>query len=58
MLTNSTLSKSSGKTYLDINDIEQRTLVASRLGVSEDRLRRAVRLVGSRITTLASYLER
>ncbi|NEU10840.1 DUF3606 domain-containing protein [Methylobacterium sp. BTF04] len=52
------LTKQAGKTHLDINDIEQRTTVATRLGVSEDRLRKAVRLVGSRISTLTSYLER
>ncbi|WP_246732856.1 DUF3606 domain-containing protein [Methylobacterium sp. BTF04] len=58
MLMNSMLTKQAGKTHLDINDIEQRTTVATRLGVSEDRLRKAVRLVGSRISTLTSYLER
>jgi hypothetical protein len=58
MLMNSSLTKQPGKTHLDINDIEQRASVATRLGVSEDRLRKAVRLVGSRISTLTSYLER
>jgi hypothetical protein len=52
------LASQSGKTHLDIYDSQQRSTMASRLGVSEDRLKRAVRLVGSRITTLKSYLER
>lgn len=58
MLTNSTCSKPAGKTHLDIHDMEQRSMTASRLGVSEDRLRKAVRIVGTRISTLASYFER
>ncbi len=58
MLTNSTFSKPAGKTHLDIHDLEQRSTMASRLGVSEDRLRKAVRIVGTRISTLASYFER
>jgi len=57
MLTDSLDSKT-GKTHIDIYDSQQRSTIASRLGVSEDRLKRAVRLVGTRITTLKSYLER
>lgn len=30
---------------------------AARMGVSEGKLRKAIRLVGSRITTLSSYLK-
>ncbi|WP_264045820.1 DUF3606 domain-containing protein [Methylobacterium flocculans] len=52
------LDPKAGKTHLDIYDSQQRSTMASRLGVSEDRLKRAVRLVGSRISTLRSYLER
>ncbi|MCJ2034339.1 DUF3606 domain-containing protein [Methylobacterium sp. J-068] len=57
MLTDSLDSKT-GKTHLDIYDSQQRSMMASRLGVTEDRLKRAVRLVGTRISTLKSYLER
>lgn len=57
MLTDS-LDPKSGKTHIDIYDSQQRSLMASRFGVSEDRLKRAVRLVGTRISTLKSYLER
>ncbi|MCK2055744.1 MULTISPECIES: DUF3606 domain-containing protein [unclassified Methylobacterium] len=52
------LDTNTGKTHLDIYDSQQRSSIASRLGVSEDRLKRAVRLVGNRISTLKSYLER
>lgn len=58
MLTNSTCSKPTVKAHLDIHDIAQRSDMASRFGVSEDRLRKAVRIVGTRISTLASYFER
>lgn len=57
MLTDSIDSKTE-KSHLDIFDSQQRTAMATRLGVSEDRLKRAVRLVGNRISTLKSYLER
>ena len=57
MLTDQ-LDTKTGKTHLDIYDSQERTSMASRLGVSEDRLKRAVRLVGTRISTLKSYLER
>ncbi|POR41777.1 DUF3606 domain-containing protein [Methylobacterium sp. V23] len=52
------LDTNAGKTHLDIFDTQQRSAMATRLGVSEDRLKRAVRLVGNRISTLKSYLER
>ncbi|WP_082487900.1 MULTISPECIES: DUF3606 domain-containing protein [unclassified Methylobacterium] len=52
------LDTTTGKTHLDIFDTQQRSAMATRLGVSEDRLKRAVRLVGNRISTLKSYLER
>lgn len=57
MLTDS-LDPKSGKTHIDIYDSQQRSQMASRFGVSEDRLKRAVRLVGTRISTLKSYLQR
>ena len=57
MLTDS-LDPKSSKTHIDIYDSQQRSQMASRFGVSEDRLKRAVRLVGTRISTLKSYLER
>jgi hypothetical protein len=30
---------------------------ATRMGVSEEKLRKAIRMVGSRVTTLSSYLK-
>jgi hypothetical protein len=57
MLSDS-LDTKAGKIHLDIYDSQQRSSMASRFGVSEDRLKRAVRLVGTRISTLKSYLER
>lgn len=46
------------KTHLDIYDTHARSSFAASLGVSEDRLRRAVHLVGSRISTLTSYFQK
>jgi hypothetical protein len=44
-------------THLNIWDQTEREGFAARMGVSEERLRKAVRMVGSRITTLSSYLK-
>jgi hypothetical protein len=49
---------SARKTHLDIYDTHARSTFAATLGVSEDRLRRAVHLVGSRISTLTSYFQK
>ncbi|KQP32098.1 hypothetical protein ASF25_04060 [Methylobacterium sp. Leaf100] len=46
------------KTHLDIYDTQARSIMATRLGVSEDRLRKAVHIVGSRISTLTSYFHK
>ena len=45
------------RTHLDIADREQCTEFATRMGVSDEKLRKAVRMVGSRLTTLTSYLK-
>ncbi|WP_342110006.1 DUF3606 domain-containing protein [Methylobacterium sp. SI9] len=47
-----------GKTHIDIYDRATREVWAQRFGVTEDRLRKAVTMVGSRITSVAAYLER
>lgn len=44
-------------THLNIGDREEREEFAARMGIDEGRLRKAVRMVGSRITTLSSYLK-
>lgn len=44
-------------THLNIWDRIEREEFAARMGVSEEKLRKAVRMVGSRITTLSSYLK-
>ncbi|GJD57683.1 DUF3606 domain-containing protein [Methylobacterium dankookense] len=44
-------------THLNIWDRVEREAFAARMGVSEDKLRKAVQMVGSRITTLSSYLK-
>ncbi|CAO4164897.1 DUF3606 domain-containing protein [Methylorubrum extorquens] len=44
-------------THLNVWDQTERAGFAARMGVSEGRLRKAVRLVGSRISTLSSYLK-
>jgi hypothetical protein len=47
-----------GKTHIDIYDRAAREAWAQRFGVSEERLRKAVTMVGSRITSVAAYLDR
>ena len=44
------------KAHIDVFDREAREHWALHFGVTEDRLRKAVRLVGSRVTTIAAYL--
>ena len=46
------------KTHIDIYDRAMREAWAQRFGVSEVRLRKAVTLVGSRITSVAAYLDK
>lgn len=45
------------QTHIDLYDRAAREAWAHRFGVSEDRLRKAVRMVGSRATTVAAYLD-
>jgi hypothetical protein len=47
-----------GKTHIDIYDRAIREQWAQRFGVSEVRLRKAVTMVGSRITSVAAYLDK
>jgi hypothetical protein len=48
---------SSEPTHLLLWDRPAREEFAARLGVSDEKLRKAIRMVGSRITTLTSYLK-
>ncbi|MCJ2051812.1 DUF3606 domain-containing protein [Methylobacterium sp. J-070] len=43
-------------THIDISDRGARDLWMKRFGVTEERLPKAVRMVGSRITTVTDYL--
>jgi hypothetical protein len=43
-------------THIDISDRGARDLWTKRFGVTEERLRKAVRMVGSRVTTVTDYL--
>ena len=45
------------RTHLDIWDRVARGAFAARMGVSDEKLRKAIWMVGSRITTLSSYLK-
>ena len=47
-----------GKTHIAIFDRATREEWAQRFGVSEERLRKAVTMVGSRITSVAAYLDK
>ena len=42
-------------THIDISDRGVRDVWMKRFGVTEERLRKAVRMVGSRITTVTDY---
>ncbi|MEH3061515.1 MAG: DUF3606 domain-containing protein [Methylobacterium radiotolerans] len=42
--------------HIDVFDRAAREHWASRFGVTEERLRKAVRMVGSRVTSVAAYL--
>lgn len=44
------------KAHIDVFDRAAREHWALRFGVTEDRLRKAVRMVGSRATSVAAYL--
>ncbi|MCJ2115068.1 DUF3606 domain-containing protein [Methylobacterium sp. J-001] len=46
------------RTHLDIHDRSSRESYARLFGVSEEQLRKAVRLVGSRVSTLRGHLRR
>ena len=46
------------KTHIDIYDRSIREEWAQRFGVSQERLRKAVTLVGNRITSVAAYLDK
>ncbi|MBE7245016.1 MAG: DUF3606 domain-containing protein [Actinomycetospora chiangmaiensis] len=46
------------KTHIDIFDRATREAWAQRFGVTEARLRKAVTMVGSRITSVAAYLDK
>jgi hypothetical protein len=46
------------KTHIDIYDRVVREEWAQRFGVSEERLRKAVTMVGNRITSVAAYLDK
>ncbi|GJD34513.1 DUF3606 domain-containing protein [Methylobacterium aerolatum] len=47
-----------GKSHVDIFDRASREAWAQHFGVSEERLRKAVSMVGTRITSITAYLHR
>jgi len=52
----STATLPANKTHLDIHDQSSRQNLAEILGVSEDRLKKAAHMVGTRISTIRGYL--
>jgi hypothetical protein len=46
------------KSHIDIYDRASRQAWAQHFGISEDRLRKAVTMVGTRITSITAYLHR
>lgn len=47
-----------GKSHLDIIERTSRLGWAKHFGVSEERLRKAVSMVGTRVTSVAAFLHR
>lgn len=47
-----------GKSHIDVIERTSRMAWAQKLGVSEARLRKAVSMVGSRVTSVTAYLHR
>nr|WP_267427379.1 DUF3606 domain-containing protein [Methylobacterium sp. GC_Met_2] len=47
--------QSSVPTHIDINDRTARAALAARLGVTEEQLRKTVRLVGTRVRTIEAH---
>jgi hypothetical protein len=52
----STATLPANKTHLDIHDQCARQNLAEVLGVSEDKLKKAAEMVGTRISTIRGYL--
>lgn len=52
----STADQSRAAIHIDIHDHVVRAAWSERFGVTDAQLRKAVRMVGSRITTLSSHL--
>ncbi|WP_244471755.1 DUF3606 domain-containing protein [Methylobacterium sp. ARG-1] len=52
-----THNTSAERSHLDVWDRSAREQFAARLGISDEKLRQAIRMVGSRIATLSSYLK-
>ncbi|MCJ2054222.1 DUF3606 domain-containing protein [Methylobacterium sp. J-070] len=44
------------RTHLDIHDRTDRQNVAQRLGISEEKLKKAVSMVGTRISTIRGHI--
>lgn len=51
----STPAPSVSKAHLDIHDQFTRQALAQSLGVTEENIKRAVRMVGTRISTIRGY---
>ena len=47
-----------GKSHIDIIDRSRRLAWVQHFGVSEERLRKAVSMVGTRVTSITAYLHR
>lgn len=47
-----------GKSHIDIFDRASRAVWVQHFGVSEERLRKAVTMVGTRVTSITAYLHR
>ncbi|GEP00464.1 DUF3606 domain-containing protein [Methylobacterium haplocladii] len=56
MSTVAATSSTASNTHIDVYDHASRARWAELLGVSDERLRKAVRIVGTRVSSVSAYL--
>ena len=55
-IMSSTTALNTTKTHLDVHDQSARLALAEALGVTDEKLKKATQMVGTRISTIRGYL--
>lgn len=55
-MSHSGTGRTTKRTHIDLHDGADRTHWAARLGVTDERLRKAIKLVGTRVASVSAYL--